>query len=199
MFNRSPFPSKFNIGITEVIKDLSVHMSASSEVYSKVKHSQVNLFNRTGFNQLSVITHKVFDYNAEMTLNAEMSAIATLHGEYTREIPHSADTMSGTSNVVANNIRERLQSANMSGVASMYANADKFTIKKFKYTSNLNVGDVLVIDMDRMIVTRNNQNALKHFEGDFFELAPVWSQVRYRDNQASRNVVLITRYKDRWI
>lgn len=198
MFNRAPFPYAFNNAVTETSKDLAVHMSAVAEVYSKNRDSFKTPFNRVGFNQSMLYHYKTFDYNADMTLHADMHGVATLTTEYERGIPFSSH-MSGVGSVNANYIRERLFKANMHGVANMYADANRYTIKRLEYTGDLLPGDMIVIDMDRMTVTKNNENALKYFEGDFFELAPDWNEIGYKDNEQSRNVVLVTRYKDRWL
>lgn len=198
MFNRAPFQMKFNNASTTVDKEMSVSITADSTMYSKIKHSFKTLFNRTGFNDAFEQKYKTFDYNADMTLHADISSYAILRGEYERSIPF-ASHMSGISTVDVNYIRERLFSAGMHGIAKMIAGYSRYTIKKFEYTGNLLPGDMLIVDMDRMTVVRNNENALKYFEGDFFELAPEWNEIRYKDTESDRNVMLLTRYKDRWL
>lgn len=200
MFNRTPFPFTFNRSKYNDVDDktISVHMSAISSMYSKVKESNNTLFNQTGFNRAFVSSYKAFDYNADMTIHSDIHGIATLTTEYERGIPYHTH-MSGIVSVDANYVRERLFNANMHGVANVYANANRYTIKMLEFTGDLLPGDMIVIDMDRMTVTKNSENALKYFEGDFFELAPEWNEIAYKDNEQSRNVVLVTRYKDRWL
>lgn len=198
MFNRSPFPMSFNRPSNENYVDLSVSMTATASVYSKYKESFKTLFNQTGFNRTSIFLNKVFDYQADMTLHADIEGIGTMSAWYERGIPFDAH-MHGEATFDGQYIRERLFNANMHGVANLYANFNRYTIRKLEYTGDVLPGDMIVIDMDRMTVTKNTVNALKYFEGDFFELAPSHNELIYSDNEQSRNVVLVTRYKDRWL
>lgn len=199
MFNRSGFNTPFNRGTQATFKDMSATISVDSSIYSKVREVAINPFNRFGFNSGRIVQYKTFDYTTDMTLHADISAIGTISPiEYERGISFDAH-MSGAVTFDGQYIRERLFKANMHGIANMYANFNRYTIKKLEYTGDVLPGDMVVIDMDRMTVTNNTQNALKYFEGDFFELAPSHNNLIYSDNESTRNVVLVTRYKDRWL
>lgn len=198
MFNQNGFPFSFNRGTQATFKDISVNISAESSIYSKIKEGVINPFNRFGFNKPSTKMYKSFDYNADMTLHADLEGSGALSVWYERGIPFDAH-MSGKSIIEGNYIRERLFKANLNGIANMYANFNRYTIHKFEYTGDVLPGDMVVVDMDRMTVTNNTHNALKYFDGDFFELAPSHNELIYSDGEQSRNVILLTRYKDRWL
>lgn len=110
-------------------------------------------------------------------------ASATLYGE---------GSLSGTIH------RTRHVSSYGEGIGTLVSNERKTEVKIFDYTGLFAQGDEIVIDMDRKTVMINGQNALKHFEGDFFDLLPGENEITYEDNEGTRRVLFVFRHKDRW-
>lgn len=88
----------------------------------------------------------------------------------------------------------------ISGAGSTEAVVDigKYLMKEFEFTGELSAGSVLVVDHDRMTALLDGSNALQYIKGDFLSLFEE-GILTYVDTEASREINIQTKFKDRWL
>lgn len=69
---------------------------------------------------------------------------------------------------------------------------------ELKFTGNLQPGDVLVIDTERMSALLNGENARHLLEGDYPVIYPEGG-FEYSDTESERTIKIRIIYKDRWL
>lgn len=166
-------------------------------------NSSFNLqpFNRQAFAELLASAILSGEGNLTGRAATELAAKAGLHGEGGWLLivsTQASATLSGEGGLIGTIHRTRHVSSYWEGVGTLISHERKTEVKIFDYTGMFKPGDEIVIDMDRKVVTVNGQNALKYFEGDFFDLLPGENEITYTDAEDNRQVLFIFRYRDRW-
>ena len=78
-------------------------------------------------------------------------------------------------------------------------NNDSETFLIFRYTGVLQAGEQIVIDTDKFSVTKDGQNALNDYQGEFVDIFPDINVVAYNDSETQRQVNVRVDKCDRWV
>jgi len=83
--------------------------------------------------------------------------------------------------------------------SAITAAALAYITQSLGYTGTLAAGDVLVIDVDEQTVELNGVNVVKYFTGVFPLLYTESNELRWKDDDGSRDVELAVTHKPRWV
>lgn len=96
-------------------------------------------------------------------------------------------------------LRERLGSFAVQAELEVSAHAGRYHVDVIRFTDDFAPGDQIVIDMDRLRMTLNGQNALHLMEGDFFRLITGKNELVYTDEETGRTVRMRITFRDRYV
>ena len=108
-------------------------------------------------------------------------------------------TMSAEGEMVAKNTRVIRNAALMVAEGEMSANAKKYRVDQLEFTGEFAPGDVIVIDCQNMRFIHNGQVKNRLKTGDFIELGPGVSGIRFEDNETNRTVFIRVSHRDRYL
>lgn len=166
-------------------------------------------FNRTSFNRPTL---------AEIFASMEMNGISgvDLSAAYTTTTQATFDGESGIglpfgritfSSMLADGVGEitlpfgkvRTFSTNWQGIGTFEVNNESFSIFIMEYFGDLAPNDRVIINTERFTVTKNNQNALEEFDGNFIDLKEGINEVVFEDGETSRTVLIRIEHTDRFL
>ena len=168
------------------------------------------MFNRSAFNDLQfnqpndeVIISAVLNGSAglnahttaSMTGGANLSAQANLAATMSR-IYDARIHVSATSSLRSQFMLLRALKSQLSARSSIIATESKYQVRRLVFTGNVPVGGAIEIDANKMELTLNGENALRHMNGHFSVLSTGMNQVIYTDHGAQRTVFMQVIHKD---
>lgn len=132
-----------------------------------------------------------------------MSAVANITSEASA-IKHIIRSMSGAADVICEAAGHYIRVRHFSGVAEVICSAQAGTLHKYTKETfdiesiNMDAGDQLIIDMDKMIVTLNGVNVGAKVTDDavFFKLKPGENTLTFSGGTSAQIKV---EYGDRWL
>jgi len=87
----------------------------------------------------------------------------------------------------------------ITATSSLTMAALAYVTQSLGYTGTLAAGDVLVIDVDNMTVEKNGVDDRSHFTGVFPLLYTETNELRWKDEDGSRDVTLLVAHEPRWV
>ncbi|MED0766010.1 phage tail family protein [Aneurinibacillus thermoaerophilus] len=159
-------------------------------------------FNREGIEGTDKYAVAVLEATSELVARASVdyAGKAVLTAESETDLVAMRDRY-GDATIEANSetefvISTRLQ-ATLEATSELVAVGRRMQTQTIKFTGQVKLGEVLTIDMDKMIAVLNGQNVLNKISGPFLELQPGENKLIYIDQDSARNIELITRYRER--
>lgn len=166
-------------------------------------------FNQTPFNRsisLEQFISMRFDGEGGLILDAARTTTAAMvmHGEGTISLAVGKETavtmqFDGEGGVTFNFGKLRLANMLWNGEGTLIINNESFTIFIMEYFGELKPNDRVIINMERFTVTKNNQNDLENFDGNFINLKEGINEIRFEDGESSRTVLIRIEHKDRFV
>lgn len=135
----------------------------------------------------------------EMAATAHLSGEGRLFGEYIREYSLEPERMSGEGRVSAEYVREIRHSSHMSGEGRIRADATKFHVDYVEFTDTFKPGDVIIIDSEKLKITRNGQNVSHLYNGDFFSLNLGTNNLTWTDPATGRTIRFRITHRDKFL
>lgn len=89
--------------------------------------------------------------------------------------------------------------ANWQGLGTFNISNENFQIEIMEYYGVLNPNDRIIINTERFTVTKNNENALEEFDGNFLTLKEGVNEIVFEDNENTRTVLIRIEHKDRFL
>jgi hypothetical protein len=136
--------------------------------------------------------------NMNMVFVLSASGIGSLVTNFTHEIYMSYQDH-GIGNMNVNFIREKLLSFFNSGKGSMNVDFSRFHLFLIQFTGDLIPGDKIVIDSKKMTISKNGVNVYSQMQGDFFDIQPGQSTLKYTDVESNRTVLLRVQNRDKYL
>ncbi|MHA6530177.1 phage distal tail protein [Paenibacillus sp. BAC0078] len=166
-------------------------------------------FNRTPFNLpyvaevlFSVMFEPIIEVdsrlNLEMPFGLAFEVIGELQADMIREIPFiaSIETMTEIQTEIG---IEMPISAAFEVMTEFHAQVRYFHTDIISFEGNFAPGDRIVIDSQKMKITKNGQNIIHNMEGDFFDLVLGDNKLTYTDTAASRSVLIRVTHRDKYL
>lgn len=170
------------------------------------------MFNRSAFNTLPFNREAIegTDKYAVAVLEATSELVACASVDYAGKAVLTAESETdlvatrdryGAATIEANNetefvISTRLQ-ATLEVTSELVAVGRRMQTQTVQFTGLIQPGEVLIIDMEKMTAVLNGRNVLNQLSGTFLELRPGKNTLIYADQDNTRNIELITRYRER--
>jgi hypothetical protein len=170
------------------------------------------MFNRTDFNKTTfnrplysnVFVAALLSGVGDIYPDAVIDAVGhvLLEGRGTLELTVSQQgevLLSGIGGISVDALKELYGNILLEGLGSIYATPSRYQVKAITYSGDFTVDGTIVIDMDKMTVKLNGQNALNDISGDFFGLLAGENEITYTDDSTNRTVRITIEYRDRWV
>jgi hypothetical protein len=166
-------------------------------------------FNATAFNRptlAEILASMQFNGVGLADINA--SYITNTSGQFDgvagANITVSRQTLAG---MIANGIagavfpigKSRVFTSQWQGIGRFDLNNESFQIFIMEYNGTFAPNDRITINTERFTVTKNGQNALEDFDGNFVNLKAGINEVAFEDSAGSRTVLLRIEHIDRFL
>ncbi|MDP4095482.1 phage tail family protein [Paenibacillus sp. P96] len=197
----------FNTGAEEGnVLDFSAHLSGSGTVYSRKVQTDTddynNAFNQMSFNVIDEGTSFEYflEFALDMTAATSLSGEGSMQADFTREYTLEADGMSGEARMQVDFIRDILTGAKMSGEGRVIAaNANRYHTDFIEFVGGFAPGDRIIIDSNKLKITKNGQNVLYEMQGNFFDLNLGDNTLTWTDSETGRQVLCRITWSDRFV
>ena len=169
-------------------------------------------FNQTAFNRIAynrpsegyatIVISSIGSIAADCRLAIRNAANLSASSEFNPQAVHIiliSYIGGGLSDANFNLTRAYIQSAVLNSLSELCTQGGATIQRALRFLGSFNPNDVVEIDMQRMTVTINGQNALHLVDGRFWELVTGRNTIKYTDSVASRQVALTVTFKDRWL
>lgn len=166
-------------------------------------------FNRLPFNcmeSIEIYGSFVIDLSGDVFAQANIIASASFLAELSAESifnavreQFGAFLIDAAAETEASGVRERTGAFTVEAELDVSATAGRYHVDVIRFTGDFAPGDQIVIDMDRLRMTLNGQNALHLMEGDFFRLITGKNELVYTDSATGRTVRMRITFRDRYV
>jgi len=109
----------------------------------------------------------------------EIEVTVEVQSSFTREFQSQPEPVNITVQVLGNGYRTHTDTITFTGIFAP--------------------GDKIIIDSDRLKMTKNGQNALEEMTGDFFDLNIGNNEIRYTDDQEERSILTRVTFPDKFV
>ena len=170
-FNRLPFnrPASFS---------RSIYSGGTVEIVAEVFGSFKQEVRGSGV--VEIITETIGSFLREMlSIPEPIDITVEVIGEFLRELNGSGQPIEIVVEVLGDGYRTHTDSITFTGVFAP--------------------GDKIIMDSDRLKMTKNGQNALEEMTGDFFDLNIGNNEIRYTDDQGNRSVLARVTFPDKFV